>query len=247
MHNQARAETPRNSNTAFDGRSRPPATRLQRRAVPRTFTVRLHKPFGRGRRPSRHLVRCWTDDLTGAGAHGRKRCGERRAKSKIALVQVRAVHICPGGCTRDNNHKQHPTAPWTVCNTAVHVMSTPQEAAAPSGATDAVLKPSEPVPADAREVQGIDFNQYANRSITVEELVAGYSQMGFQATAVGEAVRIVNDMVSLVAECSWLLQRLSTETAAGPRLAVPWNRNDYAGNSTSVSPSLMRLRVPANR
>jgi|SRR5690242_2165982 len=76
-------------------------------------------------------------------------------------------------------------------------MSTPQDAAAPSGATDAVLKPSEPVPADAKEVQGIDFNQYANRSITVEELVAGYSQMGFQATAVGEAVRIVNDMVSL--------------------------------------------------
>lgn len=94
-------------------------------------------------------------------------------------------------------------------------MSTPIEAAAPSGATDAVLKPSEPVPADAKEVQGIDFNQYANRSITVEELIAGYSQMGFQATSVGEAVRIINGMVSLsVADYCSQLERLNTETAA---------------------------------
>ncbi|KAI4935765.1 Deoxyhypusine synthase [Alternaria arbusti] len=65
---------------------------------------------------------------------------------------------------------------------------------APTGATDAVLKPSEPVPEGAQEVQGIDFNQYASRSITVEELVGGYANMGFQATSVGEAVRIINDM-----------------------------------------------------
>lgn len=67
---------------------------------------------------------------------------------------------------------------------------------APSGATDAVLKPSEPVAQGSREVQGIDFNAYAQRSITVEELVEGYASMGFQATAVGEAVRIINEMVS---------------------------------------------------
>ena len=69
----------------------------------------------------------------------------------------------------------------------------------PSNATDAVLKPSDTVPADAREVQGIDFNDYAQRSITVEELMGGYARMGFQATAIGEAVRIVNDMVSVCA------------------------------------------------
>lgn len=66
----------------------------------------------------------------------------------------------------------------------------------PAAATDAVLKPSQPVPADAREVQGIDFDAYARRTMTVEELVGGYARMGFQATAIGEAVRIVNDMVS---------------------------------------------------
>jgi deoxyhypusine synthase len=75
-------------------------------------------------------------------------------------------------------------------------MSTANAAAAPSGATEAVLKPSEPVPEGAKEVQGIDFNQYAKRSITVEELIGGYANMGFQATSVGEAVRIINDMVS---------------------------------------------------
>ncbi|KAF2012601.1 Deoxyhypusine synthase [Aaosphaeria arxii CBS 175.79] len=65
---------------------------------------------------------------------------------------------------------------------------------APSGATDAVLKPSDPVPEDAREVKGIEFDNYAGRGITVQELVGGMASMGFQATAVGEAVRIINDM-----------------------------------------------------
>ncbi|KAF2203707.1 DS-domain-containing protein [Delitschia confertaspora ATCC 74209] len=65
---------------------------------------------------------------------------------------------------------------------------------APSGATDAVLKPSEPVPEGAKQVQGIDFNDYAQRNITVEELVRGMGTMGFQATSVGEAVRIINEM-----------------------------------------------------
>lgn len=70
-----------------------------------------------------------------------------------------------------------------------------RESKAPSGATDAVLKPSEPVPDGAREVQGIDFNDYADRSITVDELVAGMACMGFQATSVGDAVRIIEGMV----------------------------------------------------
>ncbi|KAF2866460.1 Deoxyhypusine synthase [Massariosphaeria phaeospora] len=72
--------------------------------------------------------------------------------------------------------------------------ATSEGAAAPSTATDAVLKPSAPVPTGARPVQGIDFDHYARHSITVEELVGGYADMGFQATSVGEAVRIVNDM-----------------------------------------------------
>jgi hypothetical protein len=57
------------------------------------------------------------------------------------------------------------------------VMSAANDATAPGGATDAVLKPSAPVPEGSREV-------------------GGYASMGFQATSVGEAVRIINDMVS---------------------------------------------------
>ncbi|OAL50970.1 DS-domain-containing protein [Pyrenochaeta sp. DS3sAY3a] len=73
-------------------------------------------------------------------------------------------------------------------------MTTANHTAAPSGATDAVLKPSDPVPADSQEVQGIDFNHYASRDISVAELLGGYASMGFQATAVGKAVRIINAM-----------------------------------------------------
>lgn len=65
----------------------------------------------------------------------------------------------------------------------------------PSVATDAVLKPSEPMPDGAKKVEGIDFSHYEGRDVTVPELVAGMSRMGFQATAVGEAVRIINGMV----------------------------------------------------
>ncbi|KAI9814045.1 MAG: Deoxyhypusine synthase [Pycnora praestabilis] len=65
---------------------------------------------------------------------------------------------------------------------------------APSSVTDAVLKPSEPVPEGVRKVEGVDFNRYADRSITVEELVGGMKNMGFQASAVGDAVQIINDM-----------------------------------------------------
>ncbi|MCJ1291976.1 Deoxyhypusine synthase [Xylographa carneopallida] len=64
----------------------------------------------------------------------------------------------------------------------------------PSLASDAVLKPSQPIAAGMREVDGIDFDDYAGRDITVSELIAGMTNMGFQATAVTEATRIINDM-----------------------------------------------------
>lgn len=77
------------------------------------------------------------------------------------------------------------------------------------------MKPSAAVPEGSREVQGIDFNQYASRSITVEELVGGYASMGFQATSIGEAVRIINDMVSCPRET-----RQSAALAQGMRRTV---------------------------
>ncbi|KAI5290542.1 Deoxyhypusine synthase, partial [Ascosphaera aggregata] len=67
-------------------------------------------------------------------------------------------------------------------------------AGAPSVATGAVLQASEPVPEDAEKVKGVEFNDFKDRDITVAELVDDMASMGFQATAVGEAARIINDM-----------------------------------------------------
>ncbi|KAL1973502.1 hypothetical protein VTN31DRAFT_6137 [Thermomyces dupontii] len=68
------------------------------------------------------------------------------------------------------------------------------ETQVPSSATEAVLVSSAAMPEDARQVRGVDFNQFRDRDITVPELVANMASMGFQASAVGEAVRIINEM-----------------------------------------------------
>ncbi|KAL2004604.1 hypothetical protein VTN00DRAFT_3340 [Thermoascus crustaceus] len=67
-------------------------------------------------------------------------------------------------------------------------------AAPPSTATDAVLVASEPVPEGVRQVRGVDFNRYQGRDITVADMVEHMAAMGFQASAVADAVRIINDM-----------------------------------------------------
>ncbi|KAI9671177.1 MAG: Deoxyhypusine synthase [Caeruleum heppii] len=67
---------------------------------------------------------------------------------------------------------------------------------APTGATAAVLKPSDPLPSSARQVSGIEFNDHRDTPLTIPALIAGMSNMGFQASAVGDAVRIINDMRS---------------------------------------------------
>ena len=66
---------------------------------------------------------------------------------------------------------------------------------APVAATDAVLKPSDPVPASAIPVEGIEFNDFHNRNVTVVELVNRMSNAGFQSSSIGQAVRIVDGMV----------------------------------------------------
>ena len=70
---------------------------------------------------------------------------------------------------------------------------------APTGAADAVLKPSDPVPEGAIPVEGLDFDHYADRNMTVAEMVSGMANMGFQASSIGQAVEIVDGMVGM--EC----------------------------------------------
>lgn len=71
------------------------------------------------------------------------------------------------------------------------------EVAPPSAATDAVLMASEPVPEGTHQVQGVDFEKYKGRDITVAEMVDNMKYMGFQGSAVAEATGIINDMVGL--------------------------------------------------
>ncbi|KAI4152880.1 MAG: hypothetical protein LQ340_002646 [Diploschistes diacapsis] len=68
------------------------------------------------------------------------------------------------------------------------------ENSAPRTATTAVLKPSDPVEADMLQVGGIDFDQHADKELTVSELIKGMAHMGFQASAVSEATRIIDGM-----------------------------------------------------
>lgn len=75
-------------------------------------------------------------------------------------------------------------------------MSTSNHVAAPSGATAAVLKPSDPAPEDAIPVSGIDFNQYAGKDISAADLVSSMTTMGFQATSLGQAAQLINEMRS---------------------------------------------------
>jgi deoxyhypusine synthase len=64
----------------------------------------------------------------------------------------------------------------------------------PAAATDAVLVKSVEMPQDAQKVEELDFNKFKGRPITAEDLLDGMKHMGFQATSIGEAVRIINDM-----------------------------------------------------
>lgn len=73
--------------------------------------------------------------------------------------------------------------------------------APPAKATDAVLVQSEPLPADSEEVRGIDWAALPVESRSViSNFVLNLSQQGFQSSSIGDAIRIINDMVCYVDE-----------------------------------------------
>lgn len=67
--------------------------------------------------------------------------------------------------------------------------------APPSAVMDAVLVPSNEMPAGSQKVEELNFNDFAGRAITVDDLIGGMNNMGFQASSIGKAVQIINDMV----------------------------------------------------
>ena len=62
---------------------------------------------------------------------------------------------------------------------------------APLAASAAVLGRSAPVPEESISVQGPNFDD----ALSLQELLGSYERIGFQATSLSEAIRIVNRMV----------------------------------------------------
>ncbi|CAG9938980.1 unnamed protein product [Clonostachys rosea f. rosea IK726] len=80
--------------------------------------------------------------------------------------------------------------------TSNNVNPPPQEAvsALPDETRNAVLVQSEAMPEGAPKVEDFDFNKFKGRPITAEDLLLGMQNMGFQASSIGDAVRIINGM-----------------------------------------------------
>lgn len=100
-----------------------------------------------------------------------------------------------------------PPSPENTSETSENAART-ADLPAPSGATEAVLMPSEPVPKEweDRKVRGIDFNDFKGKEVTVTDLVNGMEKIGFQASGVAKAVRMINEMV-------WTLSKRSAYEA----------------------------------
>lgn len=69
------------------------------------------------------------------------------------------------------------------------------QTAVPSGASAAILKPSEAVSDSAISVKGPQFDKPHD----LQEFLASYQRIGFQATSLSKAIDIVDRMV-----CFWL-------------------------------------------
>lgn len=65
----------------------------------------------------------------------------------------------------------------------------------PTLSAEAVLKSSVSMPEGSVTVSGIDFDKPENKNIRATDLVSGMRNMGFQATAVGKACEIIDEMV----------------------------------------------------
>ncbi len=67
----------------------------------------------------------------------------------------------------------------------------------PAKATDAVLVASEPVSDDVQQVKGIDWTALPDEQrIIISNFVHQLTGQGFQSSSIGDAIRIINDMVA---------------------------------------------------
>ncbi|KAI0503151.1 Deoxyhypusine synthase [Xylaria bambusicola] len=101
--------------------------------------------------------------------------------------------------------------------------------APPKEATDAVLVPSDELPEDAQKVEEIDFNAFKGKAITVDDIIRSMSNMGFQASSIGDAVNIINKMVS----CQYLLYTSRNLGSNDIYLKRSW-RDPETGDRTTI-------------
>ncbi|KAF6838287.1 Deoxyhypusine synthase [Colletotrichum musicola] len=99
--------------------------------------------------------------------------------------------------------------------------------APPAGATDAVLVVSEEMPEGAQKVEELDFDDIKG-PITAENLFDGMKYMGFQASSLGESIRIINDMLT------WVLKRAWRDPETGDKTTI------FLGYTSNMISSGMR-------
>jgi len=69
-------------------------------------------------------------------------------------------------------------------------MATTTDSTIPSGASAAVLQPSDPIPDTAISVQGPNFDT----PLSLQQFLRSYERIGFQANSLGKAIDVVNKM-----------------------------------------------------
>jgi hypothetical protein len=119
-----------------------------------------------------------------------------------AVVSVRRAHLnSDHGRSRATDLKilfgakdfriDSSSTPATFDNSRAAAAMASSSANVPSGASAAVLKPSEPMPEFAVSVEGPNFDV----PVTLDNLLDSYARIGFQAHSLGRAIDIVNKMV----------------------------------------------------
>lgn len=106
-----------------------------------------------------------------------------------ALAVLSTVNARPAALPDPKSH-----FPLLVCVFCCFLFLTAMASSStiPSGASAAVLKPSDPIPEDAVTVVGPNFDD----PISLQQLLDSYKRIGFQANSLGKAIDIVNKMVS---------------------------------------------------
>lgn len=67
-----------------------------------------------------------------------------------------------------------------------------QPSSSTSAAHASVLAPSQAIPDDATHIKGPDFN----KPVDLQDLLRSYETIGFQASGMARAIKIVEEMVS---------------------------------------------------